>query len=91
MNGDKVDAKLKHRKVATQFTRRDPLTKQDFTINNHGSVVLLVPNTEAAKDWADEHIGKDNGFQPYWPTMLFEPRYVAQVVHDIQAQGLSVR
>jgi hypothetical protein len=53
--------------------------------------VLIVPNTQAAKDWADEHIGAGNGYQPYYPTMLFEPRYVDQVISGIRAEGLIVR
>ena len=74
-----------------KFKRRPPLEKQDFTVNNHGSVVLIVPNTQDAKDWADKYIGEGNGFQPYWPTMLFEQRYLSEVINGIQADGLIVR
>ncbi len=92
MNGDKVDAKLKTTKAQVIFfKRRPPMAKQDFTVENCGSVVLFRPNTPAGIDWANENIGKDNGYQPYWPTMLFEPRYVDQVISGIQAEGLLVR
>ena len=56
------------------------------TVNNHGSIVLITPNTQAGIDWANENIGKDNGYQPYWPTMVFEPRYVEQVVDGIRVR-----
>jgi hypothetical protein len=74
-----------------KFKRRPPLEKQDFTVNNHGSVVLIVPNTPAAVDWANEYIGEGNGWQPLWPAMLFEQRYLSEVINGIQADGLSVR
>jgi hypothetical protein len=67
------------------------MAKQDFTVNNHGSLVLIVPNTQAAKDWTDKNVGRDNGYQPYYPTMLFEQRYVDDVLDGIRKEGLSVR
>ena len=92
MNGDRVDAKLKSKKAQViLFKRRRPMVKQDFTVENHGSVFIVRPNTPAGIDWANENIGAGNGFQPYWPAMLFEPRYVDQVISGIKADGLLVR
>jgi hypothetical protein len=65
----------------------------DFTLINDGagaSVQLLRPITDDAKAWVDDHIGRDNGFQPYWPTVVIETRYVLDIVHGIQADGLVV-
>jgi len=42
----------------------------DFIIENHGSIFLLRPQNENAVAWADAHIGFENGFQPYWPTVV---------------------
>jgi hypothetical protein len=67
------------------------MDKQDFTVENHGSVVIIRANTPAAVDWANENIGEGNGLQIYWPAMLFEPRYVDQVISAIRAEGLLVR
>lgn len=61
----------------------------DFTVHNHGSVVLLEPNTPQAEDWLNEHIGQDNGYQPRWPTALIEPRYVADVLSGAIEDGLT--
>jgi hypothetical protein len=89
MNGDRVDARLKSKKASViPFKRRHPLAKVDFSIENHGSVVLVRPNTRAAIEWADENIGAGNGFQPYYPCMVFEPRYVDQVINMIRQDGL---
>ena len=60
----------------------------DIQIQDHGSVVLLVPLSATAKEFFDERIGHANGYQPYWPTVVVEPRYVESIVEDAQAEGL---
>ena|SRR2546423_5566105 len=62
----------------------------DFEVQNHGSIFLLKPQTPAATAWVQEHIGSENGFQPYWPTVLIEPRYIDDIVSGIQSDGLAV-
>ena len=62
----------------------------DFTIQNEGSIFLLQPHSFAARAWVDKHIGQGNGYQPYWPTVLVEHRYVVDIVDGIQADGLTV-
>jgi hypothetical protein len=84
-------AKSKVNLNVVPFKRRPPMAKQDFTVEHRGSIVLLRPNTPDGIDWANAKIGKDNGFQPYWPTIVLEPRYVSQVVNDIHQDGLIAR
>jgi len=55
----------------------------DFLCENRGSIFLLKPLTPSATAWIEEHIGQDNGFQPYFPTVVIEPRYVAEIVEGI--------
>ena len=62
----------------------------DFLVENHGSIFLLIPLNDSAHAWVDEHIGSDNGFQPYWPTALVEHRFIADIVQGIQNDGLAV-
>ena len=85
----KVISKLELKVIP--FKRRPLLTKQDFTLEHHGSVVLLKPNTRDGVDWANEKIGKDNGVQPLWPVAVLEPRFVNEIVSGIRADGLLVR
>ena len=69
-------------------------TKQsatDFYLENHHSIALLRPISDAAREWVDEHIGENNGFQPYWPDVVIEHRYVADVVQGIVSDGLVCR
>jgi hypothetical protein len=63
----------------------------DFEINGGGSIYLLNPVSESAKVWIEENIGRDNGFQPYWPSVVIEHRYVADVVAGILAEGYTVQ
>lgn len=62
----------------------------DFVLENHGSILLLRPQNEQAIAWVDEHIGSENGFQPYWPTVVIEHRFVSNIVRGIQNDGLAV-
>ena len=62
----------------------------DFTINNQDTLVLLTPESEQAKSWVDENIGQDNGFQPYWPTIVVEHRYINDIVKGLKMAGLTV-
>jgi hypothetical protein len=63
----------------------------DFACENHGSIFLLRPLTPSATSWLEEHIGQDNGFQPYWPTCVIEHRYIWPILEGIQNDGLAVQ
>ena len=65
--------------------------KADFRVENHGSIILIVPLGASGRDWLDRHLGKDNGYQPYWPTAIVEPRYLAQIIAGIRREGLVAR
>jgi hypothetical protein len=60
----------------------------DFEVQNHGSIFLLIPHTVSARLWIDDHIGEDHGYQPYYPTVVIEYRYIANIVEGIVADGL---
>jgi hypothetical protein len=62
----------------------------DFRLQNEGSIVLLRPLTPGAVDWVNIHIGEDNGYQPNWPSVLIEPRYVEAILQGIAEDGMSV-
>lgn len=62
----------------------------DFALQDEGRICLLSPHSTAARSWVEENIGQDNGYQPYWPTVVVEHRYIAQIVDGIQLDGLSI-
>ena len=63
----------------------------DFVVENHGSIFLLKPLTVLATSWVEEHIGEDNGFQPYFPIIVIEHRFIADIVDGILSDGLAVQ
>jgi hypothetical protein len=63
----------------------------DFVVESHGSIFLVKPLTHSATSWIEEHIGQDNGYQPYFPTVVVEHRYIADIITGIQSDGLAVQ
>jgi hypothetical protein len=62
----------------------------DFRLENHGSIFLLRPITLPAFEWVEQHIGRDSGWQPYFPNIVIEHRYIADIVAGIQNDELVV-
>jgi hypothetical protein len=66
-----------------------PVSQVDFLLEDHGSIFLLSPQTDSACTWIDKHISRE-GFQPYWPVVVIEHRYISDIVEGIQNDGLVV-
>jgi hypothetical protein len=66
-------------------------TEADFSFQDESSICLLIPHNELARSWIDENIGPDNGFQPYYPTIVIEPRFVRPIIEGIQNDGMEVQ
>ena len=62
----------------------------DISVYDSGSIVTLSPRTRKAARWIDENIGPDNGFLPYYPTVVCEARYVEDIIDGMVADGLRV-
>lgn len=62
----------------------------DMLVRNEGSIVLLVPSSQTGEEWLNENIGLDNGFQPYWPSVVVEPRYIGDILAGMTADGLTI-
>lgn len=60
----------------------------DFTVQNEGSIFLLRPLTEAARDWVAEHIPADA--QTFGDAIVIEHRYIGDIVDGAQRDGLTV-
>lgn len=59
----------------------------DFLIINHGSIVTVLPLTEAAKDWMT-----DNVELPDWAgwNVPVEPRYAGDLIDGIIESGFTI-
>lgn len=64
-------------------------TKPDFRVDNHGSIVILWADSEAAQEWVAEHIPEDAQSWGRNGTVV-EPRYIGDIIDGIQADGLNV-
>lgn len=60
----------------------------DFTLYNHGSLVVLTPTSAVGYDWAREHIAHDAN--RWGDGYAVEPRYVADILDGIKEDGLEV-
>jgi hypothetical protein len=68
---------------------RAPRDKLDFTFENHLSVTMLTPLTDAAREWLEQNVSYEN-YQLWGHGIAIEPRY-AQDLHDrLVADGLVV-
>jgi hypothetical protein len=56
-------------------------------LHEPGSIILLRPVTAGALEWLENHIGEGNGYQPMWPTVTIEARYVQPILEGIQQDG----
>jgi hypothetical protein len=60
----------------------------DFEVENHGTIYLLRPKTDAARTWIEENIGEDA--QTFGEAVVVEHRYIADIVAGIREEGLRV-
>ena len=60
----------------------------DFIAQDHGSLIILVPQTTVAKDWADEHFPEDA--QNWASGTVIERRYFEDIYDGITADGLTI-
>ena len=66
------------------------LTEFDFELQDEGSIVVLHPRNDAAGDWLYEHL--DSSEIQWWGGgVVIEPRYLADILEGIKADGLDVK
>jgi hypothetical protein len=61
----------------------------DFSLDHHGSIVILFAHTDAARAWVEEHVSEN---RTMWGQdgIVVEPRYIADIVAGITEDGLTV-
>src|SRR5260370_38585511 len=78
------------RKSGPDVIQKSRNTTPDFFFRDEGSIVLLTPLSPSAHEFVEERIGSDNGFQPYWPTVVIERRYAQDILEGVIAEGMVV-
>ena len=61
----------------------------DIEIRNHGSIALIVPLTDLARQWIDENIHAES-WQWWGDGLACEPRYIETIVDGMMDSGLQV-
>lgn len=61
----------------------------DVFVRNEGSIFLLTPMTDAAREWIGEHIPEDAQYMGR--SLVVEHRYVEDIVAGMQVDGLIVK
>ena len=60
----------------------------DLRFENHGSLILMYPETREGRAWIKRHIHNES---PRWGAgVVIEPRYVADVAGGARQDGLLV-
>jgi hypothetical protein len=62
----------------------------DFSVQNEGTIYLLQPHTDAAREWISEHLTIES-WQMFVSALVVEHRYILAIVDGIKADGLEVR
>jgi hypothetical protein len=65
----------------------DQIAHADFRVENHGSLVLVFPITQDAKDWLDENVRGEQ--QWFGSGLAVEPRYIADLIAGMYEAGLE--
>jgi len=60
----------------------------DFQVENHGSIVLLRPMSDAGREWAEQYLPDDAPM--FGLAYAIEHRYIGDIVEGIRADGLEV-
>ena len=52
---------------------------------------FFVPLSQSACEWIEENINQTDNFQPYWPTVVIECRYVEEIIRGIVEEGWMIQ
>jgi hypothetical protein len=63
-------------------------SEPDFLVENHFTLFLLFPLSDAAKIWVDEHLPPDRA--TFGEGVVIEARYFWRILEALQAEGYTV-
>lgn len=61
----------------------------DVSVENHGSVIIFRPLSDAAKSWIEEYVSRE-GYQPFRDALVVEPRFADNLLTGMQRDGLHI-
>lgn len=60
----------------------------DFTLVDHGSIVIITPLSQQATEWTDTYLSEET--QWWGAGFVVEPRYVDDIVDRMKELGMEV-
>jgi len=60
----------------------------DIVISDQGSIILVMPRTEAAKEWLKENVASEAMW--YGPSLVVEHRFISYLIEGMMAEGLRI-
>lgn len=63
--------------------------KPDVFVRNEGSIFLVTPISEAAREWMKEHIPDDAQYMGR--SLVVEHRYVEDIINGMKGDGLRIK
>jgi hypothetical protein len=80
-----------HGTTHTSHASQSPvLPTPDVTVSNHGSLFLVTPFTQDARDWINTNVHAE-GWQWLGQSLAVEHRFVAHLVDGMLDAGLDVQ
>jgi hypothetical protein len=76
--------------MENEMTSNNTAVQADILVANHGSLMILRPNTVEGGEWLESNIGEDNGYQPMWPSVVVEARYAQAILEGASRDGLNL-
>lgn len=64
------------------------MQKLDFSVENHGTIYLLRPRSQAAEAWVDDNLPRDVMY--FGDAVAIEHRYIGDIADGIINDGLSI-
>lgn len=65
-----------------------PNREIDVGVTNHGTIMTFQPMTQLARDWIEEHVGKDA--QWHSGALAVESKYAGVMAEGMIGDGLEV-
>ena len=62
----------------------------DFQVENHGSIILLRPATDEAKQWLNFNCAPEP-WQWFGGAMAVEPRCASNLIEGLREEGFTVK
>ena len=62
---------------------------KDIRVNNTSSIAIITPLTRKAKRWIEVNVSRE-GYQPYWPSLVVEARYLHDILTGMVNDGLHL-